>query len=172
MDCNFIFITGCDMVWLWVSWKKWTGKYIVDRLPGGPYTLSSGHLWLQLSIPGARKVMHVCIGMQEGGRERDVCVCVCVCVLHRKSSDYWVDSRTPCSILSACLMTRANLNLWFSLLLCEIRGAAYTVVSVCCVSQPWSGLLLESWSRTSRRPLPVQLDSCLLSWLLLPLLWK
>ena len=87
----------------------------MDRLPGGPYTLSYGHLWLQLSIPGTRKVMHMCIGMQEGEREREinvcvrVCVCVCLCVLHRKSSDYWVGSRTPCSILSACLMTRANL---------------------------------------------------------------
>ena len=98
MDCNFIFITGCDMVWLWVSWKKWTGKYIVDRLPGGPYTLSSGHLWLQLSIPGARKVMHVCIGMQEGGREREMCVCVCVCVCVAQEKQ-WLLGRQQDSLL-------------------------------------------------------------------------
>lgn len=77
-DCNFIFKTGCDMVWLRVSWKKWTGKYIVDRLHGGPYTLSSGLLWLQLSIPGPRKVMHRCMR----ARAR-----VCVCVLHRKRNE-------------------------------------------------------------------------------------
>ena len=52
----------------------------MDRLPGGPYTLSYGHLRLQLSIPGTRKVMHMCIGMQEGERERDKCMCACVCV--------------------------------------------------------------------------------------------
>lgn len=60
----------------------------MDRLPGGPYTLSSGHLWLQLSIPGTRKVMHMCIGMQEGEREINVCVRVCVfvslCVVQEK----------------------------------------------------------------------------------------
>lgn len=176
MDCNFIFITGCDMVWLWVSWKKWTGEYIVDRLPGGPYTLSSGHLWLQLSIPGTRKVMHMCIGMQEGERERNVCVRVCVfvslCVVQEKQ---WLLGRQQDSLLHSVSLSHdqgKSLHLWFSLVLCETRGAVCMVVSVCCASQPWSGLFLESSSRTSRHPLPVQLGSCLLSWLLLPLLWK
>lgn len=35
----------------------------MDRLPGIPYSLSFGLLWLQLSIPGTGKVMcvHVCM---------------------------------------------------------------------------------------------------------------
>ena len=37
---------------------------------------------------GKRKVMHMCIGMQEGERERNVCVRVCVfvslCVVQEK----------------------------------------------------------------------------------------
>lgn len=90
MDYNFIFKTGCDMVWLRVSWKKWTGKYIVDWLSGGSHTLSSGFIWLQLGIPGTRKVTHM--PMHES-----VCMTVCLvylCVLHRKRNQYRVGGRT------------------------------------------------------------------------------
>lgn len=41
----------------------------MDWLPGGSYTLSSGFIWLQLGIPGTRKVTHM--PMHES-----VCVCV------------------------------------------------------------------------------------------------
>lgn len=116
MDCNFIFKIGCDMVWLRVSWKKWTGKYIVDRLPGGPYPLSSGLLWLQLSIPGTRKVIHMC--MRERDRER-------LCVAQE---DEWMLSRRQDPRVSSQLYPVSlpydqgrSPDLQFSFLLCEVR---------------------------------------------------
>lgn len=52
----------------------------MDWLTGGSHTLSSGFVWLQLGIPGTRKVTHVPV-------HESVCVCVPnapLCVVQEK----------------------------------------------------------------------------------------